>query len=276
MIRALYTAATGMNAQQANIDNVAHNLANVNTTGFKKSRMEFEDLVYQQITVPGSATSTSAEAPIGLEIGLGTRAGRHRARLLRPATCKATNGPLDLAIEGAGFFQITLPNGDTGYTRAGSFHLDARGHARHVRGLSARAGRSRFPPTRRRSDLEGRHRLACRSPARPRRSSSARIELATFQNPGRPAGARRQPVRRRRPRLGRRRRPARPAPKASARCAGLPRGLERQRRRGDGQHDPRPARLRGELAVVKAADEMLLAGQQPGRGSAGLAAGADR
>ena len=74
MIRALYTAASGMAAQQANIDTVANNLANVNTAGFKKSRMEFEDLVYQQITVPGSERSTSADvAPVGLEIGLGTR-----------------------------------------------------------------------------------------------------------------------------------------------------------------------------------------------------------
>ena len=74
MIRALYTAASGMNAQQANIDNVAHNLANVNTTGFKKSRVEFEDLVYQQLKAPGSPTSQQAEAPIGLEAGLGSRA----------------------------------------------------------------------------------------------------------------------------------------------------------------------------------------------------------
>ena len=71
MIRALYTAASGMNAQQANIDNVAHNLANVNTTGFKKSRVEFEDLVYQQIRAAGSSASATTEAPIGLEIGLG-------------------------------------------------------------------------------------------------------------------------------------------------------------------------------------------------------------
>ena len=73
MIRALYTAASGMNAQQTNIDNVAHNLANVNTTGFKKSRMEFEDLVYQQTKAPGSPTSTTGEAPVGLESGLGVR-----------------------------------------------------------------------------------------------------------------------------------------------------------------------------------------------------------
>ena len=74
MIRALYTAASGMSAQQANIDNVAHNLANVNTTGFKKSRMEFEDLVYETTRTAGTPTSASTEAPIGLETGLGTRA----------------------------------------------------------------------------------------------------------------------------------------------------------------------------------------------------------
>ena len=93
MIRALYTAASGMNAQQANIDNVAHNLANVNTAGFKKSRVEFEDLVYQQIKAPGAPTSQATEAPVGLEIGLGTRAvatsrelrGRQPALDQRPA-----------------------------------------------------------------------------------------------------------------------------------------------------------------------------------------------
>ena len=74
MIRALYTAASGMDAQQSNIDNVAHNLANVHTTGFKKSRVEFEDLVYQEIQSAGSDTSATTEAPIGLEVGLGTRA----------------------------------------------------------------------------------------------------------------------------------------------------------------------------------------------------------
>ena len=126
MIRALYTAASGMNAQQANIDNVAHNLANVNTTGFKKSRVEFEDLVYQQLKAPGSPTSQQAEAPIGLEAGLGSRAVA-TARNFQTGNLKATNNPLDLAIEGQGFFQITLPGGETGYTRAGTFHLNGQG-----------------------------------------------------------------------------------------------------------------------------------------------------
>jgi flagellar basal-body rod protein FlgG len=126
MIRALYTAASGMNAQQANIDNVAHNLANVNTTGFKKSRLEFEDLVYQQTKAPGSPTSTTGEAPIGLETGLGVRSVAS-ARDFGRGNLRSTSGPLDLAIEGDGFFQVQLPDGETGYTRAGMLHMSAEG-----------------------------------------------------------------------------------------------------------------------------------------------------
>jgi flagellar basal-body rod protein FlgG len=115
-----------MNAQQANIDNVAHNLANVNTTGFKKSRVEFEDLVYQQIKTAGTPTSTESEAPVGLETGLGARAVA-TARNFSTGNLRATNNPLDLAIEGIGFFQVTLAGGETGYTRAGALHLNGQG-----------------------------------------------------------------------------------------------------------------------------------------------------
>jgi flagellar basal-body rod protein FlgG len=126
MIRALYTAATGMNAQQSNIDNVAHNLANVNTTGFKKSRIEFEDLVYQQVRAAGAAASAGTEAPVGLESGLGTRAVA-TARNFTPGNLRATGGPLDLAIEGQGFLTVSMPDGTKAYTRAGALHLDAQG-----------------------------------------------------------------------------------------------------------------------------------------------------
>jgi flagellar basal-body rod protein FlgG len=126
MIRALYTAASGMNAQQNTIDNVAHNLANVNTAGFKKSHMEFEDLVYQTTRVPGAPTSATGEAPIGLETGLGTRAVG-TSRDFSAGNLRSTSGQLDIAIEGDGFFQVTKPDGTTGYTRAGSFHRDAQG-----------------------------------------------------------------------------------------------------------------------------------------------------
>jgi flagellar basal-body rod protein FlgG len=126
MIRALFTAATGMNAQQTNIDNVAHNLANVNTTGFKKSRIEFEDLVYQQTKAPGTPTSTTGETPVGLETGLGVRAVASSRNFGR-GNMRVTNGPVDMAIEGDGMFQVLMPSGETAYTRAGAFHLSAEG-----------------------------------------------------------------------------------------------------------------------------------------------------
>lgn len=126
MIRALYTAASGMNAQQANIDTTANNLANVNTVGFKKSRTEFEDLVYQQIKVAGAPVSPVGDAPIGLEIGLGTRPVA-TARDFSSGNLRSTSAPLDLAIEGHGFLQVTLPSGQTGYTRAGALHLSGEG-----------------------------------------------------------------------------------------------------------------------------------------------------
>lgn len=126
MIRALYTAASGMDAQQTNIDNVAHNLANVNTTGFKKSRVEFEDLMYQEIRAAGSSASSTTEAPVGMEVGLGTRAVA-TARNFTAGNLRSTGAPLDIAIQGDGFFQISMPDGTIGYTRAGTFHEDAQG-----------------------------------------------------------------------------------------------------------------------------------------------------
>jgi flagellar basal-body rod protein FlgG len=126
MIRALYTAASGMNAQQTNIDNVAHNLANVNTTGYKKSRIEFADIMYQEVKAPGTAASSSNTVPTGIEIGLGTRTVA-TSRDFSAGNLQGTSAPLDLAIQGQGFFQVTMPNGTIAYTRAGSFHLDAQG-----------------------------------------------------------------------------------------------------------------------------------------------------
>src|SRR6188768_1677359 len=135
MSNALYTAASGMIAQQTNIDNVAHNLANVNTTGFKKSRVEFEDLVYQEIRAAGAQASATTEAPIGLEMGLGTRAVA-TARNFSAGNLRSTGGQLDIAIEGQGFFKLSLPDGTTGYTRAGTFHMDGQGAVVTAEGYS--------------------------------------------------------------------------------------------------------------------------------------------
>ena len=126
MIRALYSAASGLEAQQLNIDVIANNLANVNTAGFKQSRAEFQDLLYQNVRASGAASSASTEFPVGLQVGLGSRPVA-TSRLFTQGDFKQTGSPLDLVIEGQGFFQVRLPNGETAYTRAGSFHLNREG-----------------------------------------------------------------------------------------------------------------------------------------------------
>lgn len=126
MLRALYSAATGMGAQQTNIDVIANNLANVNTTGFKKSQATFQDLLYQTIKEPGAATSQTTQNPTGIQVGTGVRTVSIQ-KIFSQGDFTATNNPLDVSIEGEGFFRVTLPDGTYGYTRAGSFRLDKDG-----------------------------------------------------------------------------------------------------------------------------------------------------
>ncbi|MEE8587659.1 MAG: flagellar basal-body rod protein FlgG [Acidobacteriota bacterium] len=126
MLRALYNAASGMQAIQLNIDNISNNLANVNTTGFKQRRTQFQDLMYQSLITPGSSATTQTEIPTGLQIGLGTRAVSNEIIFLQ-GDYVGTGNPLDLAIEGQGFFKVRLADGTTGYTRAGAFHLSRDG-----------------------------------------------------------------------------------------------------------------------------------------------------
>ena len=126
MSRALYTAATGMQAQQQNLDNIANNLANASTVGFKRARLEFQDLLYQNLRTPGAAANSSTALPVGLQIGLGTRAISSE-RIFLQGDFRQTENPLDMVIEGNGFFQVRLASGDMAYTRAGSFHMNAEG-----------------------------------------------------------------------------------------------------------------------------------------------------
>ncbi len=126
MLRALHSAASGMEALQISIDNIAHNLANTNTVGFKQRRTQFQDLFYQTLVSPGSSASSSTEIPTGLQIGLGTRAVSNEI-ILRQGDFVRTENPLDLVIEGSGFFQVRLPDGQIAYSRAGNFHLDRNG-----------------------------------------------------------------------------------------------------------------------------------------------------
>lgn len=126
MMRALWTAGTGMSAQQANVDVISNNLANVNTTGFKKSRIDFQDLMYQTIRQAGSATGPDTQLPSGIQMGHGVRQVATQ-KIYTQGTFQQTGNTLDIAIEGDGFFQITMADGTIAYTRDGSFKKDSQG-----------------------------------------------------------------------------------------------------------------------------------------------------
>jgi flagellar basal-body rod protein FlgG len=126
MIRALYSAASGMTAQEMNIDNIAHNLANANTTGFKARRAQFQDLLYQSVVAPGTAAGQQTVVPTGLQIGLGTRPSSNEIVFTQGAFSQ-TDNPLDMVIQGKGFFQVRRPSGELAYSRAGNFHVDKDG-----------------------------------------------------------------------------------------------------------------------------------------------------
>lgn len=126
MLRALTTAATGMIAQQLNIDTISNNLANVNTTGYKKVRAEFQDLLSETLKSPGAQVSQGTNQPVGIQIGLGTRTSGTQ-KIFSEGVMKSTGGKLDVAVEGDGFLQVQTDDGTTAYTRDGSLKMDANG-----------------------------------------------------------------------------------------------------------------------------------------------------
>jgi|SRR5665647_894872 len=125
-MRSLWTATTGMAAQTLNMDVIANNLANVSTSGFKKSRADFQDLLYQIMKVPGSPTSADTMSPTGIQVGLGVKTGAV-TKVFTEGDIVQTENKLDVAIEGTGFFQVALPDGNIAYTRSGNFKLDSTG-----------------------------------------------------------------------------------------------------------------------------------------------------
>jgi flagellar basal-body rod protein FlgG len=127
MIRALYSAGSGMAAEQMNLDNIANNLANANTTGFKMRRTQFQDLLYQNLIQPGAAAGSQTVVPSGLQIGLGTRPSSNEI-IFAQGNFQSTDNPLDVVIQGKGFFQVRRPDGSLAYTRAGNFQLDRDGN----------------------------------------------------------------------------------------------------------------------------------------------------
>lgn len=126
MMRSLYSASTGMKGQELNIDVISNNLSNVTTTGFKKSRVDFQDLMYQTLKEPGTPISTGNSYPVGIQLGHGVRPVAVQ-KIFSQGEFQQTDHPLDVVIEGKGFFQVQLPNGDIAYTRDGAWKISSTG-----------------------------------------------------------------------------------------------------------------------------------------------------
>jgi len=182
MFRALYTAASGMLAQQLNLDNIANNLANASTSGFRGTRLQFQDLIYQEMVVPGSAATQQTTVSTGLQIGLGTRASASEV-LQTQGDLDNTGNSLDWAIQGAGFFQVKQTNGETAYTRAGSFHLDQQGNVVTASGdplepsVTIPAGATSI-------SVGSDGTVTVTMPGQTNSQQVGSIQLATFPNPG--------------------------------------------------------------------------------------------
>jgi len=181
MIRAMFTAATGMIGQQTAIDTIAHNLANVNTTGFKKSRVNFQDLLYETIKPAGGETAAGTVVPEGIQIGHGVRPASV-AKLYTPGALIQTGNELDLAIEGDGFFQVQLPDGTTAYTRDGSFRRTQDGTLVTVDGMQLEPSIT-IPQDALQVTISQAGVVSVRQPGSDQLAQVGTIELVRFSNP---------------------------------------------------------------------------------------------
>jgi flagellar basal-body rod protein FlgG len=184
-VQTLYTAATGMDAQQTRLDVIANNLANLNTTAFKRARANTEDLFYRQLQLPGMLDSAGEFNPTGVAVGLGARIQSTQTDFGQGAF-ESTNNPLDVAIEGEGFFQVADPStGERQYTRAGNFSINANGSL--VLG-SASTGRLldppiQFPPDATEISIASDGFVRYRQPGSTQLQDAGQLELAKFPNP---------------------------------------------------------------------------------------------
>ena len=182
MIRALYTAASGMTAQQMNLDNIANNLSNSSTNGFQQRRLAFSDLLYQSTVAPGSAATQQTTNTSGLQIGLGVKPASTEV-VQTQGDFTTTNGPLDLAISGAGYFQILMPNGEIGYTRNGSFHTDNQGNVVTADGNPLQPALT-IPADATNVTIGSDGTVTVTQPGQTTASQVGTIQLALFVNPG--------------------------------------------------------------------------------------------
>ena len=181
MMRSLYTAATGMDAQQTKMDTIANNLANANTTGFKKSRADFEDLLSETIHSPANATPQGGTLPAPLQVGLGVRTAT-TTRTFSQGDFSQTDNPLDVAIQGPGFFRVMRPNGEYGFTRAGNFKVDADGRMVTQRGELLEPSIS-VPRDAVEVLIESDGKVSAKMPGQTKNQELGQLELSTFVNP---------------------------------------------------------------------------------------------
>ncbi|MCK6418458.1 MAG: flagellar basal-body rod protein FlgG [Alphaproteobacteria bacterium] len=182
MSRSLDIGATGMLAQQMNVDVISNNIANMTTTAFKKQRAAFLDLLYQSIDRPGSTSSDAGTTvPTGLQLGLGVRAGAVY-RMHGQGAIKVTENPLDLAVMGEGFFQVDLPSGETAYTRDGTFQLNENGEIVTVQGYVIQPGIT-VPSDAISIDINSSGEVLVKQPGNTASTNLGQLQIASFVNP---------------------------------------------------------------------------------------------
>ena len=181
MIRALYSAASGMKAQELNLDNIANNLANANTVGFKSRRAQFQDLMYQSVVAPGTAAGQQSVVPTGLQLGLGTHATSNEM-IFTEGSFTETDSPLDLTIQGNGFFQVLQPSGTLAYTRAGQFQLDKDGTIVNSAGMPLQP-QITIPADAQAVTIAPDGTVSYTLPNQIASQQAGQIQLANFQNP---------------------------------------------------------------------------------------------
>jgi flagellar basal-body rod protein FlgG len=182
MFRALNTAASGMIAQQLNLDNIANNLANASTAGFRKRRLQFQDLLYQNLVMPGAASTQQTTISSGLQIGLGARSSNSEM-VQAQGDFETTGNPLDMAIQGTGFFQVQLPSGELAYTRSGSFQVDAQGNVVTSDGYQLQPPIT-IPQNQTSITIGTDGTVSVALPGQTQAQQIGQIQLATFANPG--------------------------------------------------------------------------------------------
>lgn len=181
MIRALFSAASGMNAQQLNVDNISNNIANANTNGFKTRRAQFQDLMYQNMIQPGAAAGQQSVIPTGLQLGLGTRSVSNEV-IFTQGDFSQTSNPLDVVIQGNGFFQIRRPTGDLAYTKSGSFHLNNTGQVVTANGDPLEPPLT-IPQAALSLTIAGDGTVSYTQPGQTASQQAGQIQLANFANP---------------------------------------------------------------------------------------------